>query len=539
MFDFVKNMQAIFEGITELQQQYVATGKLSKAIFDQFVAGDVTPTKKYVGWMVKKYVTSNDKQGKASIANLIAYTNWFEEYKNTKVITNKDIYQYSLEEIINAYNGMQVEVLYTKPDGTEVIYESENNPDRIKVTVLKIDNFRQSSAHGTYNWCLAREPMYWRIYNIERKNSVYFVHLDDVPRFAVLRNRNGYIHSYDLRNEEQYIPQVNDAVFNKWKIPQSLFKYTKPFKDMDKEDEVWFDKYDSSVVPIKSNDKYVLFYVQREQWDVPKEFYGIDIRLKCAGGAVLTGVYSKETKSYVPDAYVIMYQDNYDTVMYPTKKPMQADKWAELFGFSPEFIQSSSDDIDNDMLDEMQREVKERAHDESAKKLHDFFERIIAHGGYTCKEEYTQSDWDDLVLDDIDEVRLPLLPTLMEGEYKNKYRHLNADAISRKFDNGVTFVYGKENGYAEDPYRSRRVYVVQEVFYPDEVFLQPDGGYTCPVGWKEEDAVIILWNIGMLIFTGDNPEFEASRKLKDVDGQTYFNFIESRDAINKNLELLK
>lgn len=126
--------------------------KVGKQIFESFVDGDKTPTKKYLGYMLKMWV---NKKGQSYSSNkLITLVQNFDNL--LPYIENKDIYSVFYESFPNLINTLvSAEILkeektFNKLEHINVIYEDEN------VLFLLPKTYRGSTKYGYgTKWCTA------------------------------------------------------------------------------------------------------------------------------------------------------------------------------------------------------------------------------------------------------------------------------------------------------------------------------------------------------------------------------------------------
>ncbi len=94
-----KTLRGLTEGVKDLHKQWVDSGIIDSATFDTLQAIDPTPTKKYLGWMLKQ-MDREPKYDMQFLANLIGQ---FHTYTEKGKIENKDIYTYkTLEDVMAA-----------------------------------------------------------------------------------------------------------------------------------------------------------------------------------------------------------------------------------------------------------------------------------------------------------------------------------------------------------------------------------------------------------------------------------------------------
>jgi len=206
----------------KLAKQYVDQGKLSQADFELLEKFDQSPTKKYLGWMAKQWI-SRPESGISSPDEL---RNTIEEYdvflKNGKAKT-KDIFQFKtftdLKKEIDELNKSGVESKSELRDDYEIIRDD----DKLLIAVphsheasryLGLSKFMYRDCEGGGKdsaWCTTfKAPDHFHNYYFQQGVTLYYVRvkdqgtLDDLEAafpekggamvvLALLVNRNGQL----------------------------------------------------------------------------------------------------------------------------------------------------------------------------------------------------------------------------------------------------------------------------------------------------------------------------------------------------------
>lgn len=126
--------------------------KVNSSIFNSFVEGDETPTKKYLAYMLK--VWTNKKGSSYTSNKLVQTVRKFEEL--LPYITDKDIYSPNYEKfdylvnIVTKAEELKEEKTFVKTDHIKVIYED----DDILLVYPKTYKGSTKYGYGT-KWCTA------------------------------------------------------------------------------------------------------------------------------------------------------------------------------------------------------------------------------------------------------------------------------------------------------------------------------------------------------------------------------------------------
>ena len=138
------------EGATALRKQYVDSGKIGAEVFAHFEQADPTKTKKYLGWMLKQFVT-----GDYSMQPIATVINSFHEYTEKDKIDNKDINSYKTVEDVQA----AVVAAYEKRTRSEIAVEAQTGADIVQKDDKWILVYVDSPEAMTYyamgtKWCI-------------------------------------------------------------------------------------------------------------------------------------------------------------------------------------------------------------------------------------------------------------------------------------------------------------------------------------------------------------------------------------------------
>ena len=184
-YNFIQSI--LNEGLTALHKQWVKSGKISSEVFDKAVEGDPTRTKKYVAWMLKRFV---DEQ---LLAVPVETIRLFDELVEKDKIDNKDIYSYkNTGELIQAIRAGQ-----NKQSRKEIETEVKAGAEGIQrdddwIVVQPVTHEAMMYYGKGTTWCITQaDGSHWTNYTqqeqaffviISRKDFVYEV---DAAEFEV------------------------------------------------------------------------------------------------------------------------------------------------------------------------------------------------------------------------------------------------------------------------------------------------------------------------------------------------------------------
>lgn len=135
--------------VEELRKLYP---QVNKTIFNKFVEGDKTPTKKYLKFMLRTWVNKNHLIG--SSAELVTLVNMFDEL--LPYIDNKDIYNQRYKSIqnfldtINSAIDIKEEKTFIREEHVDVLIEND------EYILLRPKTHKGSLKYGANTkWCTA------------------------------------------------------------------------------------------------------------------------------------------------------------------------------------------------------------------------------------------------------------------------------------------------------------------------------------------------------------------------------------------------
>jgi len=198
-----KHKVAIIENVKQAKQ-YLQTGKLSEDDLKTLIEIDPTPTRKYVGWMAKIWITEHPDLD--DLRNTIKEFNTFLEKGKTKT---KDIYQ------VKSFKDLQSEVEYLNNTGEgKSVKELESDYDTVVDTAdllvisphtheasrkLGLTHFAfRDCQDGTKDssWCTTyKASNHFNDYYYERNATLYYIKV----------------------KSEQLIRQLQQAFTKRWK----------------------------------------------------------------------------------------------------------------------------------------------------------------------------------------------------------------------------------------------------------------------------------------------------------------------------------
>ena len=187
------NME-VMEGVTQVKSKYVDSGKIPEDVFNKFVDGDRSRTKKYVGWMAKQYIQDPGRPD-----HIVDVVNMFDTLVRNKRVDTTDIYQYgSLEDLETALSSVEDTTSKTQKvkdikKDVNVILDTEN------VFIVEPKTHEASCFYGKgTKWCTtSKETHYWNLYYDRGSRLYYIMAKKTKKKYAVLVSPSGEKTVYD------------------------------------------------------------------------------------------------------------------------------------------------------------------------------------------------------------------------------------------------------------------------------------------------------------------------------------------------------
>jgi|688.fasta_scaffold03070_22 hypothetical protein len=146
----------------DLLKQY---GEDYEWLIDYLYDEDPSPSKKYVNWMVKTYL-NNESIDQTNMAGMIQYFD-----KNQHKFQKKDIYQYTYDELVRAYEQALTKISKREISsaGVEKLYEDE------RYVLVRPKNEEASCKYGANTkWCIASRMNNY-FYSYSDENLFFFI----------------------------------------------------------------------------------------------------------------------------------------------------------------------------------------------------------------------------------------------------------------------------------------------------------------------------------------------------------------------------
>lgn len=182
----------LLEGEADLRKQYLDSRRISEDAYNKLLSIDPTPQKKYLEWMIKKYIIMGSKT--ENLEKFQSIRNYYELFnKNLVPKEKRDINSFkNLEELddlirdlANVKTGSEVR-RYIKGDDInpeDIVFEND------KVTVVMPKNKEDSCKYGkNTKWCTAASSSsnYFDDYYIRQRGALYYVIVKDPEKVAQL-----------------------------------------------------------------------------------------------------------------------------------------------------------------------------------------------------------------------------------------------------------------------------------------------------------------------------------------------------------------
>lgn len=173
--------------VEDLKKQYVETGKIKLADFDEMTALDTTPTKKYLGWMLSRWLKSDDKD--ADIETFGRYINTYDNGVKANKIKQKDINSFkTFLDLKNAVDILDVSgQLQSKSaaaadvttilDNDDLLIKQPNSHEASRKLGLTDFAFRSCEGGGKDSaWCTTYKTSdHWDSYYYTNHVTFYYV----------------------------------------------------------------------------------------------------------------------------------------------------------------------------------------------------------------------------------------------------------------------------------------------------------------------------------------------------------------------------
>lgn len=218
----------IVEGVKELEEMYVKTGKINPHMFEELKQIDPTETKKYLQWMIKRVM---EERSGESLSRLKEFIPTFDSLANKNVLqgSEKDIFQYKtiekLYDKIKQYEDVKTagEAEREIKAGADKVFENQF------VVVVHPKNMEASCAYGKgTKWCTAAEKSYNFFDDYYYRNSINLYYVIPKPgikldnpnysKIAVAVYPNGKKEFYDV-TDRSFGDEEAAKIFKKWQVP--------------------------------------------------------------------------------------------------------------------------------------------------------------------------------------------------------------------------------------------------------------------------------------------------------------------------------
>jgi len=177
-----KNREYILENVKQAKQ-YVQSGKLSNDDLKTLIEIDPTPTRKFVGWMAKIWITEHPDLD--DLVNTVEKYNTFLEKGKAKI---KDIYQFKtfkelqseVDDINQSGEGVSVRDLESDYDvvidSSDLLIASPHTHEASRKLGLSHFAFRDCEGGKDSAWCTTyKAPNNFNDYYYARKVTFYYI----------------------------------------------------------------------------------------------------------------------------------------------------------------------------------------------------------------------------------------------------------------------------------------------------------------------------------------------------------------------------
>ena len=188
-WQLLRNLKPMTEGVASARKTYLETKKVSKELFDMFIKGDPSRNKKYLEWMLQRYVEKPERP-----EHIVDVIKLYYELVEREKVHEKDINRIKtledLENIVNAGSQKQSKSEIKRDIKKDAIVV-KNTDDLFIVNPL---TYEASLLYGKgTKWCTAMTTnrSYWDLY---RRKGVKFYYIHDKKKnkkYAVAMYLNG------------------------------------------------------------------------------------------------------------------------------------------------------------------------------------------------------------------------------------------------------------------------------------------------------------------------------------------------------------
>lgn len=180
-----ENKQSIIENVRQAKQ-YIKSGKLSQSDFKKLVDIDPSPTRKYVGWMAKQWITKQV----ADMDKLASSIEEFDNFVEKNATKTKDIYQFKkykdfeneLEDLNLSGAGLSkrdlesdYEVIVDDDDFLIVVPHTHEASRKLGLTDFAYKYCEEDKIMKS-NWCTTyRTPVHFDKYYYDNNITLYYI----------------------------------------------------------------------------------------------------------------------------------------------------------------------------------------------------------------------------------------------------------------------------------------------------------------------------------------------------------------------------
>lgn len=175
----------IFTENKKLAKQYVVQGKLSNENYNKLVESDKTPTKKYVGWMAKQFISNNE----ITIDDLRNTIEEFDTFVRRNITKHKDLNQYAsfdelkteIDKLNSSANSLSLKELENDYeivlDNSDLLIATPHTHEASRKLGLTHFSFRScDSGNKDSAWCTTyKAPNHFNEYYYKHNVTFYYI----------------------------------------------------------------------------------------------------------------------------------------------------------------------------------------------------------------------------------------------------------------------------------------------------------------------------------------------------------------------------
>lgn len=201
MFEkLLENMMRIAEGASALKKEFLDSGKVKKGEWNRLYVADPSPTKKYLGWMLRQYTKK-----KAQIVDLERVIPLYYEAVEKDKIPAKDIDTYksveAVDDMLNKISDVETgseKEMHAK-EGAEDIQRDSNFTVVMPYTV----DAARYYGKGT-KWCISMESTNTHFITYARNGVAFYIIMPKIDLAVKEEDKSGRVDVTEIEPGEKF-----------------------------------------------------------------------------------------------------------------------------------------------------------------------------------------------------------------------------------------------------------------------------------------------------------------------------------------------